>query len=48
MKKSYETPWLTSVKYKMDNVLMTSGGEYVDGDDTIFDYDKIGKRGLIL
>ena len=48
MKKSYETPWLTSVKYLMDNVLSTSGLGYVDGDDTIIDYDKIGIKGLRL
>ena len=47
MKKSYVTPWLKSVDLETDNVLTTSlGGGYVDGSDTVFDYDKIGGFGL--
>ena len=43
MKKSYVTPYLTSISYEVDNVLASSlDKSYVDGDDTIIDFSNIG------
>ena len=47
MKKNYVTPWLLSVKIQADNVLFTSGNEYVDGNDTVIDYGDAFKGGSL-
>ena len=44
MKKKYVKPWFVSSKIGNISVLSASGG-YVDGEDTILDFDQIGLGG---
>ena len=47
MKKNYVAPWLSSVAFKTEDILGTSlpNNGYVDGLDTVLDFDKIGGFG---
>lgn len=44
MKKKYVKPWFVSGKIGNISVLNASGG-YVDGEDTVLDFDQIGLGG---